>query len=195
MRFFTCCILLSGFALASCGDDDAPPIENIEEEITRVTARFTNVNDNSDVVTAVWFDADGEGSGAPLIDDIILSPQTSYELELELENTLEDPAEDISEEVREEDDEHMFFFEFTDNLFTDPDGDGNVDNRDDPVNYLDFDAGSLPLGLETSWDTGDLTRGTLRIVLKHQPDIKSATSTVADGETDMDITFEVIIDE
>ena len=31
--------------------------------------------------------------------------------------------------------------------------------------------------------------GTFRIVLKHQPDIKSATSTVNDGGTDVDLTF------
>ena len=194
-HFLSLAFLASMLFISACSDDDPPPIENPEEEITRVTARFTNVNDASDVVVAVWFDEDGEGTGAPVIDDIILSRESTYDLELELENTLEDPAEDISEEVREEADEHMLFFGFTDNLFTDPDGDGNIDNRNDPVNYNDFDSQNYPLGLETTWTTGGLTRGELRIILKHQPGIKSATSTSSDGESDMDIIFEVIVEE
>ncbi len=186
--------LTTVFTISSCGDDDAPPVENAEEEITRVTARFTNVADNSDVVTAVWFDEDGEGTGDPVIDDIVLDAGTSYLLTLQLENTLVSPAEDISVEVDEEAEEHMFFFEFSDLLFSDPDGNGNVDNRGDAVNYEDSDSDGEPLGLITSWTTADASTGALRIILKHQPGIKTATSTSADGETDMDITFDVVVE-
>ena len=62
----------------------------------------------------------------------------------------------------------------------DPDGDGNIDNRDDPVNYGDMDDGGLPVGLLTDWTTACTVEGNVtdifRVVLKHQPDIKSATS-------------------
>ncbi len=185
---------LAAFVFSSCGDDDAPPIENMEEEITRITAVFTNRDDASDVITAIWFDEDGEGTIDPVVDDVVLSTNTEYHLELFLENTLADPVEDITNEVKEEASEHMFFFGFTDGMFADPAGNGNIDGRNDPLNYLDADDNTLPLGLETVWTTGDATTGDLQIILKHQPDIKSETSTSADGETDVDISFDVTIE-
>lgn len=187
-------LVSSLFIFSGCSDDDAPPVENQEEEITRITATFLNLDDDTEVVTAVWFDQDGEGSGAPVVDDIVLKPNTPYFLTLSLENTLETPVEDITTEVEEEGDEHMFFFGFTDGLFTDPTGDGNIDNRSDDMNYVDLDDNQQPVGLETTWITGEAGTGTFRIILKHQPDIKSATSTSADGESDVDVTFAVTIE-
>jgi hypothetical protein len=49
--------------------------------------------------------------------------------------------------------------------------------------------------LETSWTTGAASSGTFRVVLKHQPGLKSATSGSSTGETDLDITFETNIIE
>ena len=171
-------------------DADAPACENEEEIITDVVLTFTPMN-GGDVVTARAQDPDGEGV-LPLevIDDIELLESTEYVLTLSLTNEIE--GEDITEEIEEEDDEHMFFFEFTDGLMQSPAGDGNADNREDEVNYQDFDDNSLPVGLETGWTTicteEDLS-GTFRIVLKHQPGVKSATSTIDDGSTDVDLTW------
>jgi hypothetical protein len=114
---------------------------------------------------------------------------------MELTNA-ENPAdiEDITEEVREEADEHMFFFSWTDGLFSDPTGNGNVDNRADAVNYDDADGDGLPLGLNTTWSTGPASSGSFRVILKHQPDgIKTATSGSSDGDTDIDISWQISI--
>jgi hypothetical protein len=109
---------------------------------------------------------------------------------MELLNSIE--GEDITEEIMEEDEEHMFFFAWTEGIFSDPMGDGNADNRADAVNYNDFDANGQPVGLSTDWTTSaGMTNGTFRVVLKHQPGIKSATSTIADGGTDVDLTWNV----
>jgi len=86
----------------------------------------------------------------------------------------------------------MFFFSFTDGIFSDPSGDGNVDNRSDPLNYNDQDANGLPVGLSTAWTAGGHTDtpGEFNIVLKHQPDgQKTSTSDASVGGTDVDITF------
>ena len=113
---------------------------------------------------------------------------TEYQLSITLTNSIE--GEDITEEIMEEDDEHMFFFEWTDDMFADPNGNGNADNRDDAVNYVDFDENNLPVGLLTDWTTKlEMSTGTFRVVLKHQPDIKSETSTIDDGGTDVDLTW------
>ncbi len=185
---------------AGCGDDDDNQMEmememenEEEEEISRVTLSFTPDN-GGDPVTAVWFDADGEGSGAPTIDNIELEEGITYTLNLELTNTLGTTDEDITVEIMEEDDEHMFFFSFTDGIFSDPSGDGNVDNRMDPLNYNDQDDNGLPVGLSTTWTAGNAeTVGEFNVVLKHQPDQKTATSDVAVGGTDVDISFPINI--
>lgn len=176
-------------------DDDVPPAENEEEVITNVTLTFTPEG-GGDVVTATWVDADGDGSNDPVLTDIELAANTTYTMEMTLLNAIDpDDTESITEEVREEGDEHMFFFGWTDGLFTDPSGDGNIgsDERDDPLNYEDEDDDGQPIGLETEWTTGEAASGTFRVTLAHQPDIKSATSTSEDGTTDVDITWDITI--
>ncbi len=186
--------LLFLFTFVACDDDDVPPEENEEEAITNVILTFSPQGGGSDV-TATWVDADGEGAGDPVLTDIELAVNTTYTLSMVLTNALDptDP-EDITEEIEEEDDEHMFFFGWTDGLFSDPAGDGNVDTRSDAVNYEDpLDENGYPVGLETEWTTGDAATGEFRVVLKHQPDIKSATSGATDGESDIDIRWDIEI--
>jgi hypothetical protein len=138
-------------------------------------------------------DPDGDGVKDIEVDGPInLAANTDYTLSITLINGLagaSDPAYNITEEVEEEGDEHMFFFSWTNNAFSDPAGNGNMDSRADAVNYLDEDENSLPLGLETGWTTGAASSGEFRVVLKHQPELKSATSTSSAGETDLDISF------
>ena len=132
-----------------------------------------------------------------MIDSIILAEGVSYDLAVTLTNTLGAEPEDVTEEIMEEDDEHQFFFSFTDGIFSDPSGDGNVDNGADPINYSDMDENGLPVGLSTAWTAGGHTDtpGEFNIVLKHQPGQKTATSDVNVGGTDLDITLPLIIEE
>jgi hypothetical protein len=192
-------LLLAALIFASCGTDsspDDPPEENEEEVITDLTLIFTNVDNDSDVVTASAQDPDGEGvEELQVLDNIQLQSGVTYSLTYEIFNGLEDPPEDIGEEIEEEDDEHQFFFQFTENAFSNPEGNGNFDNADDPINYNDSDDEGNPVGLETTWTTSDqnVDDGTFRVRLQHQPDIKSSSTTVNDGDTDIDITFTLII--
>lgn len=187
IAFVSSLLILSG-----CGDD--PEKENIPELITKATLTFTPVGGGSAVVvTATDPDLDGpqdiEIDGA-----IVLSTNTTYDLSITLINELADPTDeeyDITAEVEEEGDEHMFFFAWTNNLFSNPAGNGNIDARADALNYQDTD-GTNPIGLETRWVTGAGSgTGTFRVVLKHQPDAKTATSGSDVGESDLDLTFEI----
>jgi len=152
--------------MVSCGDDDDEPMpmpmdmdmdNEEEEEISQVVLTFTPEN-GEDAVTATWLDADGDGSGAPSIDDIALAEGVTYTLTMTLANTLGSTDEDITAEILEEDEDHMFFFSFTDGIYADPSGDGNVDNRSDPLNYNDQDANGQPVGLSTTWTAGGYLR-------------------------------------
>jgi hypothetical protein len=176
--------------ISSCESDD-PVKEDVPELITKATLTFTPQTGAPVVATAT--DPDGDGIKDLEVDGPInLVANKDYTLTIQLINGLaavSDPAYNITEEVEEEADEHMFFFAWTNNTFSDPAGNGNIDNRTDAVNYLDEDSGGLPLGLETGWTTAGASSGDFQVILKHQPELKSATSGVNDGETDLDISF------
>ena len=179
---------------ASCSKDD-PQKEDTPELITEVALIFTPTGGGASVV-ATATDPDGEGVQDLVVDGPIdLVAGTQYVLTLELVNSLVpvgQPGHSITDEVAEEGQEHMFFFGWTGNVFQTPSGDGNIDNRSDEVDYIDMDAGGLPLGLLTTWTSASAAgSGTFHLILKHQPGSKTTTSGSTVGETDLDLTFTV----
>lgn len=194
-KFFLIGLFLSGMLIVSCSDDDLPPAENEEEVINEVTLTFSPVGGGADVV-GTYVDPDGEGTENPVLSNIELTAGTTYNLSITMENTLVSPVEDITEEVREEGDEHQVFFSWTDGVFANPTGSGNI-NATGSVNYTDQDSNGNPIGLSTDWTAANQssTGGQFTILLKHQPDVKSATTTSADGETDIDITWVINVND
>lgn len=186
-------LLAASISFTSCSDDDtAPEEENDNEVITDVTLVFTNTEDASDVVTATAQDPDGEGALELVIaNEITLSAGVTYDLTFEVFNNLDaDDAEDIGAEILEEDDEHQIFFGFTEAVFSNPAGDGNIDNSSDAVNYQDEDENGNVVGLMTRWTAGAAsTGGEFTVRLQHQPDLKSATTGATDGDTDFNLSF------
>lgn len=195
LNLLTATIFFTAFILSSCKSDD-PVKEDVPELITKVVLTFTPTGGGTPVVASAT-DPDGEGVQDILVNGAInLSTGTSYSLTLSLINELAEPSSpeyNIADEVEEEGDEHMFFFGWTGNVFSDPAGDGNIDSRTDDVNYQDEDTGGFPIGLSTFWTAGSPSTGTFRLLLKHQPDLKTATSDSSVGETDLDVEFEVIV--
>jgi hypothetical protein len=193
-------ILFSVITIIACGnnDDDAPAEENEVEVFTDVTLIFTNTADNSDVVRASAQDPDGTGiQELQILDAIALAADTEYTLTYEILNAL-DPAdvENIGDEIFEEDNEHQFFYSFTEAAFTNPTGNGNIDTAADPINYNDQDENGNPVGLSTTWTTSSTasSEGSFTVRLQHQPDVKTATSGSNDGDTDFALTFALNIE-
>mgnify|MGYP001204577226 FL=1 len=187
--------VLTLFVFTACEEDEAVPEEEEEMEvITDVTLIFTP--DAGDVVTATAQDPDGEGVLDLVVkDEIKLQSGTSYTLTFDIMNNLETPGEDIGDEIAEEDDEHQFFFAWTEGAFSNPSGNGNIDNASDPVNYNDSDGNGNPLGLNTSWTAGNpTTAASFTVRLQHQPDVKTATSGANDGDTDFELQFRLTIE-
>ena len=186
--------LLSLVIFTACEDDDVIPEEEEEMEvITDVTLVFTS--DAGAVVTASAQDPDGEGvQELVVLDEIQLQAGTNYTLTFDIMNNLETPGESIGEEIAEEDDEHQIFFAWTEGAFSNPTGNGNIDNASDPVNYNDADGNGNPLGLNTSWTAGDpTTAASFTVRLQHQPDVKTSTSGANDGDTDFELQFRLTI--
>ncbi|MDX5479573.1 MAG: hypothetical protein LPJ98_14085 [Cyclobacteriaceae bacterium] len=192
--------LLAAFFIFSlvfaCSEAEAPEEENETEVFTDVELIFTA--EDGTVVRALAQDPTG-GLGLNssfTVQPITLKSNTTYTLTFELLNRLVTPVEDVQEEIVDEDDEHQIFFEFTNGAFSSPTGNGNIQNRNGAINYLDFDRNSLPVGLRTRWTTaGNLQSGTFRVWLAHQPGVKTPTSTANDGDVDFDITFQLSIEE
>jgi hypothetical protein len=183
----------------ACSDNE-PQKEDVPELITKVTLTFTPLTGKAVVVSAI--DPDGEGVQDLAVDSPInLEANKTYVLSISLANGLAEPTSpdyNVTQEVEEQGVEHMFFFGWTGNLFSNPAGTGNISQRQDPVNYFgdanSVDQNNLPLGLSTTWTTANSgATGTFRILLKHQPGLKSTISTSSDGETDVDVTFELKI--
>ena len=193
----TLALACAGF-LSGCKDDD-PVKEDTPELITKATLTFTPTDGGTAVVVTAS-DPDGEGVQDITVDGpISLAKDKNYVLALALINELAQPSEpgyDISAEVEEEGDEHQFFFSWTNDVFSNPTGNGNIDNRNDHINYTgDFnsrDVNNRPLGLTTTWTAAAGTSsGVFRVLLKHQPDLKSDVSDSNTGETDLDLSFTI----
>ena len=186
--------VLTLFIFTACEEDEAAPEEEEEMEvITDVKLIFTPTNTLSGLATveATAQDPDGEGVQELQVKDAInLAANATYTLTFDIKNNLETPGEDIGEEIKEEDDEHQIFFSFTNGAFTNPTGDGNIDNASDPVNYNDQDANGNPVGLNTTWTTGTAQNdGSFVVKLQHQPGVKTSSSTATTGDTDFELTF------
>ena len=192
-------LFVSLLSLQGCDNND-PVKEDVPETITEVTLTFTN--DQGGTVRATASDPDGEGVQDMVVGyPIDLALNKTYTLKIKRINGLAEPSSpnyDVSAEVAEEGNEHMFFFGWTNNLFTNPAGDGNIDGRSGAVNYYGAsdsrDSKNLPLGLTTTWTTTSAVgTGTFRVMLKHLPAIKTETTGTDVGETDLDVTFDLVV--
>lgn len=179
------------FALAllvSCGDDDPVAPTNEEELITTLNMVFTPTQGSA--VVLKYYDEDGgDGPLSPVVTGGTLSSNTTYTVSLEILNESESPSEDVTLEIEEEGKDHQFFFEISNAL--------NL-----TFEYKDKDVNNQPIGIDTEFTTGEASTGTLKVILRHEPN-KSATGvssgdiTNAGGETDIETVpvFEVNIED
>jgi hypothetical protein len=194
MRNYGFLAMLVGIVvMTSCKKDEIVPEEENElEVITDVKLVFTNTTDANDIVEARAKDSDGAGvAELTILDEINLDTSKVYILTFEIFNNLDTPGENIGDEILEEDEEHQIFFSFSNNAYSAPLGNGNIDTASDPLIYNDTDANGNSVGLSTNWSTSStqLTGGSFNVRLQHQPDVKSSTSGANDGDTDFDLSF------
>lgn len=171
--------------LNSCSKDDNPTPVNEEEVITTLEVKLVNGNST---ITLLSKDADGDGPNAPVVTvSGSLIASTEYTGTIKLLNETENPAEDITLEVKEEADEHQFFYAATNDIAT--------------FTYDDKDGDNNPIGLKFKMTTTDVAKtGKVTFTLRHEPN-KSATGvsggdiTNAGGETDIEVSFDVEIED
>ena len=168
--------------ITSCKKDD-PIIENEEELITTLIYTLTQEAGGDSVVLS-FEDLDGDGAITPIITGGTLGANTIYNGSLQLLNESVNPAEDITVEVQEEAEEHQFFFQ------------NNISGLS--IAYTDEDENGHPIGLSSKITTTGSGSGTITVTLRHEP-IKTAAGvsngdiTNADGATDIEVTFNVVV--
>ncbi len=182
-KFSVLAFLAVATVFFSCEDDDVV-IPVVEELITNMTVVLTPQG-GGDVVSLVFSDPDGDGATAPTITGGTLAANTVYDGVITLLNESVSPADDITEEVEAEQEDHQFFFSTTGGL--------NLS-----VSYADQDAAGNPLGLLTTYTSGASSSGNLTVILRHEPNknaagVKDGDITNAGGETDIEVTFPIII--
>lgn len=173
-------LIVSISLLAGCSDD--PQSTNEEEVITTIIVTLTPEDEGNAVVTLSWDDANSDAI-VDAIEVIISGPLRSgeaYEASIQILNKSAEPEIDISEEIAEEAEEHIFCF--------------TVTTVGISITNLDEDTHGLPLGLTSTWATAaSASTGTVNIVLRHQPGVKTGDCPGA-GDTDVDITFLVSVE-
>lgn len=171
-------LLTATVCFLGCKDDDPKP-ENPEELITTLEIAFTPHGGGADVLF-VFNDPDGDGGIAPVITAGSLSSQMEYHATVTVLNASVTPPENVTEEILDEREEHQFFFIVTgaqmSHEYDDSDSDGN------------------PVGIVNTFMTGDAASGTLRVVLRHEPDKEASGVAMGDitnagGETDIEVVF------
>jgi hypothetical protein len=168
--------------IQACKKDDklvpVPPVGNASELITKVTLTFTDPLGVNPTVVATFSDPDGPGGNAPVqFDDITLLAGATYHCAITLFDESKNPIEDITPEVLEEADEHLFCFD--------------VSGANVTITRTDSD-GTYEVGLASSWVCGSVSSGSVKVTLKHQTN-GSKDGTCTPGETDIEVTFQTVI--
>lgn len=171
--------------LTSCSNDDDGPV-NEEEVITTATVTLTPLGGGTSIVMTSR-DLDGDGPNAPVVTvSGSLNDNTIYNGSITLLNETVSPAEDITEEVEEEAADHQFFFSATNGIGT-------------AAYAAPFDANGNPVGINFTFTTTNAASGALTVVLRHEPNksvagVSGGDITNAGGETDVQVTFPVVVE-
>lgn len=185
---------LMALSFTACESED-PEIENDGEVITDVILNFQELDATGNLVGAVttFTASDPQGievGASPAIDNVTLTKGKTYQLNIEVRNSIEN--EDITEEILEEGDEHQFFFLGTAFVGS-------------PVLTYQYDDISGELigvkGIVTVAASPGFNNANMRIILRHDLDKNFPGATnpsfenfvQAGGESDLDITFPLIL--
>ena len=188
LQYITAALLIASASTGCKKDEDdptpVPPPVNQEEVITTMILNFDNVGAGADKELR-FTDADGDGGGTPVFDLDTLDDASVYTTSIILLNETVNPVDTVSIEVLAEAEDHQFFFQ--------PNG------AYISFTYSDADGNFNPIGLLTTMTTGAPSVGTLLVTLRHEPNktaagVSSGDITSAGGETDIEVSFPLVIE-
>ena len=176
---------LIGLTALSCSKDEVPEEINEEELITTIEVALSSAEGN---VTLAYRDLDADGPQPPTIS--VSGPLKSgvrYVGAITFLNESESPAEDITEEVKEEDLKHQFFYTIGTGL------DVTTAYSEEPGTGLDSEGNFL--GVKFTLTAGAESSGSLTFTLRHEPTKPNTGLVDAEGETDIEVAFDIEVVE
>ena len=182
-------------------------LDHDNEVISLVELTFTPTG-GGDALVFTFNDPDGDGGASGVAERISLTAGVEYTLTVSLLNSLVDPPEDLTEEVKAEAEDHQIF------LLGDLTGPASADGGLLTHAYADLESDyganavgdDLPVGLRNTITAEAAGAGTLRLVLRHLPEVNGQPQKTADlaadlaagldlpGSVDVDITFDLVVE-
>ena len=183
-RFFipAAAAVICSMMITGCLKDVTDPVDDSgHEPITTLTLSFYQEGDL--VGETVFDDPDGPGGDDPVrFDTIFLQASQTYDVRISLTDKTKNPPVDMTPVIRQAGHQHLFFFV--------PEGVSDL-----RITITDTDRLGYPLGLVTSWQTGQQVpqSGTLRVNLRHIAFGKSPNSPPTAGHSDIQVAFPLMI--
>jgi hypothetical protein len=198
--------------LGSCNKNAsvATPRPPGNEFLTTVELIFQNSANATDTGRAIWRQLDPTGAALPDTSRAILNlkANASYNVTMLILDETKTPADNVTTVIRQRQNYHLEYYQPTpisaqnlviSNTSTDiPVADGTVVSATGPylnlvVTRTDMDTNVPPMqvGLNTVFATGAASTGWLRVVQRHQPNVKNGT--FDPGSADFDINYKVNI--
>lgn len=214
LKWGSLCLAISLFASCSKNDSQVTEAEPENEPMTTVVLTAVNNSDLSDTSKASWTlnpDTNVEDTANWTLH---LKANTSYTTKIDLIDSSQNPPEDIIDEIWDRRNYHLFFlqpspmakgFEVGVNSPYIPEDEWDTNYESNAAPYLnlavsrqdhDDNTPALPVGITDKFTTGTSSSGYLRVVLRHQPNVKDGTwagSKQGGGSTDIDSRFRVSI--
>ena len=177
---------------------------------TTIELAYVNANNPADNGIGIWRQLDPSGAALPDTSKAILNlkANSTYNVTMIILDETKHPVDTVSLVIRQRQNFHLEYYQPTpisaqnlviSNTSTDiPVADGTVTSATGPylnltVARTDYDTNNPPMqvGLNTIFTTGAASTGWLRVVQRHQPNVKDGT--YAPGSADFDTNFAVNI--
>jgi len=203
-------LLLLGIGGCNKSESTVTPAPPSNEFLTTVSLKLQNTSNATDTLTAIWRQLDPTGAAPPDTSKAILNlkANATYSAQVIILDETQTPPAVVSDEIKDRENYHLFFFQPTpisasnliiSNTSTNiPVSDGTVTSATGPylnlvVTRTDLDTNNPPLqiGLTDNFVTGAASAGWLRVVLRHQPNVKNGT--FDPGSSDLDVNYKVNI--
>jgi len=177
--------------ITSCNKDEQNVNTNVQQEVlTTLTLQFTNLVDTSKKSSFTFRTNDGAAFGRNAkLDTVVLSKRTAYRMSVLVLDESKQNIVNQTDEINELSTEHQFFFSAKPS-----------DLMSFIVSSFNKDSQGAILGtkVDSVFAGNNAGTGTLRVILRHQPNkaglrVNQNDTTNAGGETDVAVTFPLVL--